>query len=80
MSKLKNFGKLEYNNWNRTVRFDIKFLHIFYIVLNTFDETIEDVNVVTWHKDDDYYRNYFLNCLSPRLAETYCKFKIPKEI
>ncbi|GAV78390.1 UBN2_2 domain-containing protein, partial [Cephalotus follicularis] len=30
--------------------------------------------------DEDYCRDYLLNCLSDRLSETYSKFKTAKEI
>ncbi|GAV89877.1 UBN2_2 domain-containing protein [Cephalotus follicularis] len=53
---------------------------IFYTVLSTFFDTTEDVSESQWLSDEDYCRDYLLNCLSYRLAETYSKFKTAKEI
>ncbi|GAV73024.1 UBN2_2 domain-containing protein [Cephalotus follicularis] len=53
---------------------------IFYTILSTFSDTTEDVSKSQWLSDEDYCRDYLLNCLSDRLAETYSKFKTAKEI
>ncbi|GAV91433.1 UBN2_2 domain-containing protein [Cephalotus follicularis] len=53
---------------------------IFYTVLSTFSDTTEDVSESQLLSDEDYCRDYLLNCLSDRLAETYSKFKTAKEI
>ncbi|GAV66425.1 UBN2_2 domain-containing protein [Cephalotus follicularis] len=53
---------------------------IFYTVLSAFSDTTEDVSESQWLSDEDYCRDYLLNCLSDRLTEIYSKFKTAKEI
>ncbi|GAV76282.1 UBN2_2 domain-containing protein [Cephalotus follicularis] len=78
--KLQSLGGSEYNAWRRKTQFGLKSNQIFYTVLSTFSDTSENFSESQWLSDEDYYRDYLLNCLSDHLAETYSKFKIAKEI
>ncbi|GAV75708.1 UBN2_2 domain-containing protein [Cephalotus follicularis] len=80
MIKLQSFGGSEYNAWRRNTQFGLKSHQIFYTVLSNFSDTTEDVSESQCLNDEDYCRDYLLNCLSDRLAETYSKFKTAKEI
>ncbi|XP_077249121.1 uncharacterized protein LOC143888558 [Tasmannia lanceolata] len=55
-------------------------MNCFYTVLSTFAETDEDVDESQWLRDEDFCKDYLLNCLSDRLAETYSKFNTAKAI
>ncbi|GAV85832.1 UBN2_2 domain-containing protein [Cephalotus follicularis] len=80
MVKLQSFGGSEYNACRRKIQFGLKSNMIFYIVLSTFSDTTEDVYESQWLSDEDYCRDYLLNCLSDHLVETYSRFKTAKEI
>ncbi|GAV92578.1 UBN2_2 domain-containing protein [Cephalotus follicularis] len=80
MVKLQWFGGSEYNVWRCKTQFGSKSNKIFYTVLSTFSDTTENVSESQWLSNKDYCRDYLLNCLSDRLAETYSKFKTCKEI
>ncbi|GAV64638.1 UBN2_2 domain-containing protein [Cephalotus follicularis] len=80
MVKLQPFDGSEYKAWRRKTQFGLKSNQIFYTVLSTFSDTTEDVSESQWLNDEDYYRDYLLNCLSDRLVDTYSKFKTAKEI
>ncbi|GAV62842.1 UBN2_2 domain-containing protein [Cephalotus follicularis] len=80
MIKLQSFGRSEYNAWRCKTQFGLKSNQTLYTVLSTFSDTTKDVFESQWLSDDDYYRDYLLNCLSDSLAETYIKFKIAKKI
>ncbi|GAV90751.1 UBN2_2 domain-containing protein [Cephalotus follicularis] len=80
MVKPQSFGVSEYNAWRRKTKFGLKSHKIFYTVLSNFSDTTEDISESQWLSDEDYCRDYLMNCLSNRLAETYSKFKTAKEI
>ncbi|GAV91467.1 UBN2_2 domain-containing protein [Cephalotus follicularis] len=80
MVKLQSFCGSKYNVWRRKTQFGLKSNKIFYTVLSTFSDTTEDVSESKWLSDEDYCRDYLLNCLSDHLAEIYSKFKTAKEI
>ncbi|GAV77272.1 UBN2_2 domain-containing protein [Cephalotus follicularis] len=80
MVKLQSFSGSEYNAWRPKTQFGLKSLQIFYTVSSNFSDTTKDVSESRWLSDEDYCRDYLLNCLSDRLARTYSKFKTAKEI
>ncbi|XP_077218497.1 uncharacterized protein LOC143852782 [Tasmannia lanceolata] len=80
MVKLQSFGGSEFNSWKRKTQFSLKYMNCFYTVLSTFAETDEEVDESQWLRDEDFYKDYLLNCLSDRLAETYSKYNTAKAI
>lgn len=80
MIKLEDFSEPVFNAWKRNMQFGMKYHNIFYTVMTDFATCADMVDVLKWAKDEDFCRDYLLNCLSYELAEFYSKMKTPKEI
>ncbi|KAK8923549.1 hypothetical protein KSP39_PZI019391 [Platanthera zijinensis] len=80
MIKLEKFSNAEFSAWKRNTQFGMKYLNIFYTVQTVFEDVKGSEDEDQWVNDEDFCRDYILNCLSNRLAETYGKMQRAKEI
>lgn len=55
-------------------------LEVYEYLLHGDKHFTEDVDEIQWRKDEDFCKDYLLNCLSDRLAETFNKYETAKEI
>ncbi|KAK8936098.1 hypothetical protein KSP39_PZI012977 [Platanthera zijinensis] len=80
MTKLEKFTATEFNDWKLNTQFGMKYLNVFYTVQSDRATVMGTEAETQWIADEDFCRDYLLNCLSSSLAKTYIKMKTAKEI
>ncbi|KAK8954237.1 hypothetical protein KSP39_PZI002771 [Platanthera zijinensis] len=80
MIKLEKFTATEFTDWKLNTQFGMKYLNVFYTVQSDRATVMGTEAETQWIADEDFCRDYLLNCLSSSLAKTYIKMKTAKEI